>query len=87
MIYVKKKFSTTCFFEQWREFDRTEYVKNSLSPTWAKKFLMDYRFEVGAGLAQKNNQKPRKNRPLKTALCFSRLFNVNHLDYLLALTF
>jgi len=31
--------------KKWREFDRTEYVKNSLSPTWAKKFLMDYRFE------------------------------------------
>jgi len=29
----------------WVEFGRTEKIKNSLSPRWSKKFIMDYRFE------------------------------------------
>lgn len=32
--------------QQWYEVDRTERVKNSLNPKFAKKFLIDYYFEL-----------------------------------------
>ncbi|XP_064363859.1 copine-3-like [Dromaius novaehollandiae] len=32
--------------QQWYEVDRTERIKNSLNPKFAKKFLIDYYFEL-----------------------------------------